>query len=601
LLVEYSDADLYRPPDKSAFYGFKVAVEGYEIDTSKGYNGYSRTDWDDENKVYTNQPDKLDSIYVYLKEKDDNDGDARLRWTIISNSYLRDLTTKSVLIGLPDDTDLSWDTVPPRINHALTIPNSGRNEVYVQMSKPVDVGSLLIAPSGKIIGTVKEYLDYNADDNSASEFLLELNADYSLADLTGSAVPVFSLSGVRDTALEADDRHFGIEAYSYRFPSPKYPLDYEYSAYRFLVKDGITPPVFSGMRPGDPADPGNKLNGWRFAPYIDPVSGLGKASHRVTDIQISVPPESASDDRFFIWPVWARYMDPKKYGQSAAGSDFRPQENTDSGIIWEFDGTRFLEAPRPATFHTLQARSYHDFTSAPALVYGVNISEIFRRPKAPAVRGKGSGGLWLPDSSAVETPVVIPGPVPFTFMNLAPRYYDGTQSGVKNANTSLTLQLFNYQFDETDNFYKSGEKFNFYFRLDNSAPDLLAARLDIKPGQDIPREWWRLVRPFGYDIQNVTLQRGGVTILNNVINPNNDENAFIRYHLMRGGRVTIQVFTLDGTLVRVIRRNEQRDAGEYIDSWNGKNNGGRAVARGMYFVRVVGPDIDEIRKIMVVK
>jgi hypothetical protein len=36
-------------------------------------------------------------------------------------------------------------------------------------------------------------------------------------------------------------------------------------------------------------------------------------------------------------------------------------------------------------------------------------------------------------------------------------------------------------------------------------------------------------------------------------------------------------------------------------TWDGTNAGGNPVARGMYFVRVVGPDIDEIRKVMVIK
>ena len=44
-----------------------------------------------------------------------------------------------------------------------------------------------------------------------------------------------------------------------------------------------------------------------------------------------------------------------------------------------------------------------------------------------------------------------------------------------------------------------------------------------------------------------------------------------------------------------------RAAGDYTASWDGKNRGGRAVSRGMYFIRVVGPEIDEIRKVMIVK
>jgi flagellar hook assembly protein FlgD len=122
----------------------------------------------------------------------------------------------------------------------------------------------------------------------------------------------------------------------------------------------------------------------------------------------------------------------------------------------------------------------------------------------------------------------------------------------------------------------------------------------MAPGAAIPPNWYNLLRPWSFDIHDVRLQRGGVTILNNVINPVQGEKAQVRYHLVNGGRVTIQVFTLDGNMVKVLYRG-WRAQGEYIEVWDGKNNGGRSVARGMYFVRVVAPDIDEIRKVMVVK
>jgi flagellar hook assembly protein FlgD len=85
-----------------------------------------------------------------------------------------------------------------------------------------------------------------------------------------------------------------------------------------------------------------------------------------------------------------------------------------------------------------------------------------------------------------------------------------------------------------------------------------------------------------------------------VINPTKGEKTYIRYHMIHSGRVTVQVFTMDGNLIKVLRR-EHRGAGEWTEVWDGKNNGNHDVARGMYFVRVVGPDLDEIRKVIVVK
>jgi flagellar hook assembly protein FlgD len=64
--------------------------------------------------------------------------------------------------------------------------------------------------------------------------------------------------------------------------------------------------------------------------------------------------------------------------------------------------------------------------------------------------------------------------------------------------------------------------------------------------------------------------------------------------------VTVQVFDLKGDIVSILHRGRQ-SAGTYTYVWDGKNRSGRVVARGTYFVGVVGPGIDEYRKILVVQ
>jgi hypothetical protein len=105
---------------------------------------------------------------------------------------------------------------------------------------------------------------------------------------------------------------------------------------------------------------------------------------------------------------------------------------------------------------------------------------------------------------------------------------------------------------------------------------------------------------FRFRIQDITQQRGGVTILNNVIDPTRGEKTSIQIELKTSGYLTVQVFTLDGDLVRVLSRSPTA-SGSFFYTWDGLNGAGRAVARGMYFIRVVGPGIDEIRKVMIVK
>jgi len=52
--------------------------------------------------------------------------------------------------------------------------------------------------------------------------------------------------------------------------------------------------------------------------------------------------------------------------------------------------------------------------------------------------------------------------------------------------------------------------------------------------------------------------------------------------------------------VDVLHRGQQA-TGTHTVSWDGKNRGGRIVARGMYFIRIVGPGVNEHRKVLVVK
>ena len=114
-----------------------------------------------------------------------------------------------------------------------------------------------------------------------------------------------------------------------------------------------------------------------------------------------------------------------------------------------------------------------------------------------------------------------------------------------------------------------------------------------------PSDLWSF-EPWKFRVEDIRKQRGGVTILNNVVNPNNGDNAVLMYEVPNPGVVTAQIFSLNGNLVKILHRGRQA-AGTYQYIWDGRNHSGNIVARGVYFVRVVGPDMDEIRKIMIVK
>lgn len=95
-------------------------------------------------------------------------------------------------------------------------------------------------------------------------------------------------------------------------------------------------------------------------------------------------------------------------------------------------------------------------------------------------------------------------------------------------------------------------------------------------------------------------QRGGVTILNNVINPENDEECVVKINMPEEGNLNVIVMTADGNVIKYLSHGRVSE-GEHYFTWDGKNKNGKSVARGIYFIRVNGSDIDENRKVMIVK
>ena len=105
---------------------------------------------------------------------------------------------------------------------------------------------------------------------------------------------------------------------------------------------------------------------------------------------------------------------------------------------------------------------------------------------------------------------------------------------------------------------------------------------------------------WSFRLKSAVLQRGNVTIFNNVIDVNKGEMSVIRVNMPSEGRLDVIVMTLDGNIIRYLQHGTA-SAGEHNYSWNGTSKSGKKVARGLYFVRVFGNGIDETRKIMVVK
>jgi hypothetical protein len=149
--------------------------------------------------------------------------------------------------------------------------------------------------------------------------------------------------------------------------------------------------------------------------------------------------------------------------------------------------------------------------------------------------------------------------------------------------------------------WASGSEVQLIFRFDydddndSSTPAIPKYCLRLSDSTDITSlDLW------SFTLVALQRQRGGATILNNVINVNNREQTVVEVDVPRDGSLLVQVMTLDGNIVKILQKGRV-SSGLHYYKWDGTNNGGNAVARGMYFIRIVGPDIDETRKVMAVK
>lgn len=166
------------------------------------------------------------------------------------------------------------------------------------------------------------------------------------------------------------------------------------------------------------------------------------------------------------------------------------------------------------------------------------------------------------------------------------------------------------------NGYSSGNQVSFLFGL--AEPDGSPVKICHAPSYDEITGVYRLEHQplfalrlknsndpvsldlWSFRLESAVLQRGNVTIFNNVIDVNKGEMSVVHVNMPSEGRLDVIVMTLDGNIIRYLQHGTA-SAGEHNYSWNGTSKSGKKVARGLYFVRVFGNGIDETRKIMVVK
>ena len=291
-----------------------------------------------------------------------------------------------------------------------------------------------------------------------------------------------------------------------------------------------------------------------------PANTMRNAPHNITDVGLG-----------FIEPVWASdqvtQRDPVRGG---------------IGRITRFDGTAWLQ---DLTTQLQISLLEPTLVGSPITLYfDVNVLDPTRL-----------NNLWIPPADTLfVTPLNHVGP-PFPGLPDSDTAHN-VNSPARALAPSLPAPpapLVDFLIPDSDSEIKDGAAVEFLFVLDVGGILFPFARV-IDPLDP------RTARPWSWKVRDLRAQRGEVTIMKNVIDPLRGEKAGLHYSLSNAGYVTITVFDLKGDIVNVLYRG-QRGAGEYSTTWDGRNRGGRIVARGLYFIKVVGPDVNEIRKVLVVK
>lgn len=125
----------------------------------------------------------------------------------------------------------------------------------------------------------------------------------------------------------------------------------------------------------------------------------------------------------------------------------------------------------------------------------------------------------------------------------------------------------------------------------------------IHPGNNIANE--QTIEPERYGFRVLTLRTNdqqtpsASVIHSNYPNPFNPSTT-IEYSIPQAGRVKLSIFNLRGQKVKTLLDSDI-ERGQHRVVWDGRDDGNRSVASGVYFIRLEAAGKTSIRKAMLLK
>ena len=372
------------------------------------------------------------------------------------------------------------------------------------------------------------------------------------------------------------------------------------------------------------------LQCWVPSPSTDPLTGISnvyvsyiqddegnymshQSAHAISDFAVNV-----------VQPVYAydgRYLNSgaveltDNFEESLAAYDWNEEQAKLGTLVTEQDiflYTKFNDGNAAPTLEKVHA--YFDRVSK---LSAGSVSENYNEKKSGVMDWR----IWLPSMNFSQPVPEFPALTPHN--NTIPKTssLDFKPSPQSHDNVLIFALPYQGAASMSKAGWTSGDQISFLFGLadlsDNPIeicrnPLLTGASTTLAPIYDVsaksPLFALRLKNPsdissadlWSFKLQKQKSQRGGVTILNNVINASTGEKTTLQVDMPSAGRLDVIIMTLDGDIVQYLQRG-QAESGTHYFTWDGTTKSGKSVARGLYFVRVFGSGIDETRKVMVVK
>ncbi|HPN35840.1 MAG TPA: DUF3748 domain-containing protein [bacterium] len=92
----------------------------------------------------------------------------------------------------------------------------------------------------------------------------------------------------------------------------------------------------------------------------------------------------------------------------------------------------------------------------------------------------------------------------------------------------------------------------------------------------------------------------GFTLEQNYPNPFNPQ-TMIQFYLPQAAAVTVQVFNVNGELVKTLLNNRRQAAGSHQISWNGTTDQGALASSGIYFYRLQTEQATDVKRMVLIK